>query len=258
MPRKSTKSASASGTRSSSKRPAQDTPTRQSKRARATARKSYAEPASDGDDDEATKKPPLPSDDESAHEASDFEEQGDGDLSSESGHEEAPTSDEDVKPKKASSRVQAAKKSIPLHSKHGDEKELWKPGTKLAPGTQLIIKKPKARGTTPTYGLPIEHALNSYLQSAEAGDTPYTDETIHPNTMLFLKDLAANNDRQWLKCTSTALIMLPGEGVTIKVSANTSTHITSSQRSEDLAIESYFKKSDAITLSHLRRVFGNG
>jgi hypothetical protein len=26
--------------------------------------------------------------------------------------------------------------------------------------------------------------------------------------MLFLKDLAANNDRQWLKCTSTALVMI--------------------------------------------------
>lgn len=59
-------------------------------------------------------------------------------------------------------------------------KDLSKPGVKtgLGPGTQVIIKKPKARA---------------------AGDTPYSDETIHPNTMLFLKDLAANNSRQWLK-----------------------------------------------------------
>jgi len=59
-------------------------------------------------------------------------------------------------------------------------KDLSKPGVKtgLGPGTQVIIKKPKAR---------------------DAGDTPYSDETIHPNTMLFLKDLAANNNRQWLK-----------------------------------------------------------
>jgi hypothetical protein len=58
--------------------------------------------------------------------------------------------------------------------------ELWRPGVKtgLGPGTQVVIKKPKAR---------------------DAGSTPYTDNTIHPNTMLFLKDLAANNDRQWLK-----------------------------------------------------------
>lgn len=59
-------------------------------------------------------------------------------------------------------------------------KDLSKPGVKtgLGPGTQVVIKKPKAR---------------------DPGDTPYSDETIHPNTMLFLEDLAANNNRQWLK-----------------------------------------------------------
>jgi hypothetical protein len=145
MPRKLTKSASASASRSSSKRPVQDTPTRQSKRARVTARKSYAEADSD-DDEEAIKNASVPSDDESVAEASDFEEPGDGDQSSESEQDEAPTSDEDAKPKKGASRVQSAKKSIALHSKHGDEKDLWKAGAKLEPGTQLIIKKPKARG----------------------------------------------------------------------------------------------------------------
>jgi hypothetical protein len=59
-------------------------------------------------------------------------------------------------------------------------KELWRQGvsTGLAPGTQVIIKRPKPR--TP-------------------GKVPYSDITIHPNTMLFLKDLKANNDREWLK-----------------------------------------------------------
>ncbi|KAK1058123.1 hypothetical protein LTR74_013652 [Friedmanniomyces endolithicus] len=47
--------------------------------------------------------------------------------------------------------------------------------TSLEPGTQLIIRKPKAR---------------------PAGKTPYSDSTIHPNTLLFLKDLAANNNRE--------------------------------------------------------------
>jgi hypothetical protein len=145
MPRKSTKSASASASRSSSKRPAQDTPTRQSKRAKAAARKSYAEPDSD-DDEEATKRASVAPDDESVAEASDFEETGDGDQSSESEQEETATSDEDVKPKKGVSRIQSAKRSLPLHSKHGDERDLWKAGAKLEPGTQLIIKKPKARG----------------------------------------------------------------------------------------------------------------
>jgi hypothetical protein len=164
MPRKFTKDASASASRSSSKRPAQDTPSRQSKRAKATARKSYAEPDTD-DDDEATKKAPGTTDEDDVSEASGLEDPSDADPSSESEHEEA-TSDEDAKPNRSTTRGKA-------------EKELWKSGAKLVPGTQLIIKKPKAR---------------------DAGDTPYTDETIHPNTMLFLKDLAANNDRQWLKC----------------------------------------------------------
>lgn len=59
-------------------------------------------------------------------------------------------------------------------------KDLSKPGVKtgLGPGTQVVIKRPKAR---------------------DPGDTPYSDEIIHPNTMLFLEDLAANNNRQWLK-----------------------------------------------------------
>ena len=58
--------------------------------------------------------------------------------------------------------------------------ELWRPGVKAsaAPGEAVFIKLPKAR---------------------EAGKTPYTDSKIHPNTFLFLKDLRANNDREWLK-----------------------------------------------------------
>ncbi|KAL5341484.1 hypothetical protein BJX70DRAFT_386755 [Aspergillus crustosus] len=61
-----------------------------------------------------------------------------------------------------------------------EKDELWREGVKtgLGPGKEVFIKKPKAR---------------------DPGDVPYTDETLHPNTMLFLKDLAKNNDRQWLK-----------------------------------------------------------
>jgi len=33
----------------------------------------------------------------------------------------------------------------------------------------------------------------------DAGDTPYEDERIHPNTMEFLRDLKKNNRREWLK-----------------------------------------------------------
>ncbi|PGH13205.1 hypothetical protein AJ79_03762 [Helicocarpus griseus UAMH5409] len=59
-------------------------------------------------------------------------------------------------------------------------KELWREGVKagLGPGKEVFIKLPKAR---------------------DAGDTPYEDGTIHPNTMLFLKDLKKNNQREWFK-----------------------------------------------------------
>jgi hypothetical protein len=82
-----------------------------------------------------------------------------------------------VKARSNSSRGQTAQST---------KSELWRPGvpTGSEPGTQVIIKKPKAR---------------------DAGKTPYTDSTIHPNTMLFLKDLAANNDRGWLKSEFSSL-----------------------------------------------------
>ncbi|KAJ5889408.1 hypothetical protein N7504_010218 [Penicillium tannophilum] len=59
-------------------------------------------------------------------------------------------------------------------------KELWREGvrTGLGPGKEVFIAKPQAR---------------------DAGDVPYEDETLHPNTKLFLQDIAENNDRQWLK-----------------------------------------------------------
>jgi hypothetical protein len=133
MPRKSTKSEPATASRSSSKRPAHGTPTRQSKRARATARQSYAEPGSD-DDDETAAKSSQDSDGEDVSAASDFEETAD--PTSESDQEEAVSSDEEDEPKKSAK----GKKSLPLHRKQGEEKELWKQGAKLAPGTQLIIK----------------------------------------------------------------------------------------------------------------------
>lgn len=34
----------------------------------------------------------------------------------------------------------------------------------------------------------------------DTGGIPYEDSRLHKNTMLFLKDLKANNQRSWLKC----------------------------------------------------------
>lgn len=37
----------------------------------------------------------------------------------------------------------------------------------------------------------------------DTGGVPYEDHNVHKNTMLFLKDLKANNKRPWLKCEQT-------------------------------------------------------
>lgn len=174
MPRKAAQSLSERAGRAISKRPATDTPTRASKRARATSRKSYAEPETDSDADSNAKDP---QEDSGSVDASDFEAQSAKEASSEP-ESEADASDEEPISKKATPRGRPQKKDA-------NEKELWKHGAKLEPGTQLIIKKPKAR---------------------QAGDTPYTESTIHPNTMLFLEEIKENNDRQWLKCTSSRSI----------------------------------------------------
>ena len=72
-------------------------------------------------------------------------------------------------------RANGAKSSNPVKGQ-----ELWRPGVKtgLAPGEALFIKLPKAR---------------------ETGKTPYKDDTVHPNTLLFLEELKENNDREWLR-----------------------------------------------------------
>ncbi|OJJ55994.1 hypothetical protein ASPSYDRAFT_92193 [Aspergillus sydowii CBS 593.65] len=70
-----------------------------------------------------------------------------------------------------------AKSDAPGSSK---KRDLWREGVKvgLGPGKEVFIEKPKAR---------------------DPGDVPYKDNTLHPNTILFLKDLTKNNERQWLK-----------------------------------------------------------
>ncbi|KAJ8105936.1 hypothetical protein OPT61_g9873 [Boeremia exigua] len=173
MPRRSAQSPAVKAERGVPKRPAADTPARTSKRARATARKSYIEP--DTDSDAASGSEEVPNDEDSG-DGSDFEAKSDKEVTSES-EPDVDASDEEPA-SKATPRGQSEKKRPSIQKKHANEKDLWKPGSKLEPGTQVIIKKPKAR---------------------EAGDTPYTESTIHPNTMLFLKEIKENNDRQWLK-----------------------------------------------------------
>ena len=85
---------------------------------------------------------------------------------------------------KGSSRPKT--ESPPAGRDKGDE--LWRQGVKagLGPGTEMVIQRPKPR---------------------DAGKVPYTDATIHPNTMLFLGDLKANNDREWLKSMLSCFLL---------------------------------------------------
>ena len=183
MTRRNNKSAAGASSRSSSKRAAPETPGRQSKRAKG-AKKSYVEPASDEDVEDAGS-PSSAKQSDSKESEYDAESGNEVESEPESGHEEA-SSEDDSKPKKRTARGRpAARTVLPLHKKQHNEDELWKTGAKLTPGTQVIIKRPKAR---------------------EAGNVPYADNTIHPNTMLFLKDLAAHNDRQWLKGSTSPCI----------------------------------------------------
>ncbi|KAJ5367965.1 uncharacterized protein N7496_007725 [Penicillium cataractarum] len=112
---------------------------------------------------------------------------------SDSAYEEDKASDalseDDSVPEEASDSEEDSKKSHPkgkrARSTATDEdllkgKELWREGvrTGLGPGKEVFIPKPKAR---------------------DPGNVPYQDEVLHPNTKLFLQDLAKNNDREWLK-----------------------------------------------------------
>lgn len=110
-------------------------------------------------------------------EVSDFEHESEKATTSDSGGDVSSDSDEAPKSGKSAKHKKGAAISQTVNAKAS---ELWRPGVKtgLGPGNQVVIKKPQAR---------------------PAGKIPYQDNTIHPNTLLFLKELKANNERQWLK-----------------------------------------------------------
>lgn len=47
---------------------------------------------------------------------------------------------------------------------------------------------------------PMKVTILPLEQMRGTGGVDYEDERVHKNTMLFLKDLKANNKRSWLKC----------------------------------------------------------
>ena len=135
------------------------------------------------DDDDEDELASAPEDDlsefGSAHDSDDAEDDDDDNEDEYESEVEEPKSR-----RKSSSNKAAAGKSKTVSGG-----ELWREGVKtgLGPGTQVVIKKPKAR---------------------PAGKVSYSDANIHPNTLLFLKDLKANNNREWLKSEFHSLDLL--------------------------------------------------
>lgn len=54
---------------------------------------------------------------------------------------------------------------------------------------------------------PMKKTIIPLEKMRDTGGVEYEDERIHNNTVLFLKDLKANNKRSWLKCKPPALYM---------------------------------------------------
>lgn len=157
--------------------------TRQSQRPKVTPQKSqYFDHDSAEESDSSLSAP-----DAAAAEASGYEDE-DASLSepSSAGEEEEPddyASEESPPPRKKQRRGTKDSGQNKLNvasAKPVKGQELWREGIKtgLGPGNEVVITLPKAR---------------------LAGKVQYTDDTVHPNTMLFLGDLKENNDREWLK-----------------------------------------------------------
>ncbi|KAK7549280.1 hypothetical protein IWX49DRAFT_567507 [Phyllosticta citricarpa] len=191
MPRRSARQAAApSASSRATKRAAspKQTPARQSKRSRVqgsskvTPKESkYFERASQSAQEEEQSREPSDAEASAGNEDSGYEQKSEAeDETSPESEGDAISSEEEVKPKTKGQTFKAAAVAVAAKATSKKGNELWRSGvaTGLSPDKQLIIKKPKAR---------------------EAGNTPYRDDTIHPNTLLFLRDLANNNDREWMK-----------------------------------------------------------
>ncbi|KAF4119444.1 Conserved hypothetical protein (DUF2461) [Geosmithia morbida] len=56
---------------------------------------------------------------------------------------------------------------------------------------------------------PMKTIIIPLVKLRDTGGVEYTDDRIHDNTLLFLRDLKANNDREWLKCIIFPLSLSP-------------------------------------------------
>lgn len=134
-----------------------------------------------------------PNDEQDSNESSDGEQESVyGDKSGHENESDSPdgSASEDEQPTRKR-KVPSSSAATRQQGEVGRPKsELWRigVGARLPPGTQVVIKKPKPRA---------------------AGKTPYTPHTIHPNTLLFLGDLKANNDREWFKSKRYPFCVIP-------------------------------------------------
>ena len=196
MARKSQRVAASSATNARHKRAASNsTPLsgepKSSKKQKATPTKSQYFKRS-GKDVKTGEDENLDSDESSEPEGEVSAFESEGENVSSDGDDDEYDSEAEEKPR-SGKKVKAAstpKTSAAIRTK---ENELLRPGVKagLGPGTEVVIKKPKARS---------------------AGKIPYRDEAIHPNTLLFLEDLKANNDRLWLKSKCDLSFLTPWAG----------------------------------------------
>jgi hypothetical protein len=76
-------------------------------------------------------------------------------------------------------KVESSVSEAEVDEEEEDDDDEEKSNPESRPPKVTIIPLPKAR---------------------EAGGVPYEDGRIHENTMLFLKDLKANNNREWMRC----------------------------------------------------------
>ena len=156
--------------------------TKRSKSTKATPTKSQyfqksAKPEPEDDDNDDANQD-IDESSENNEDASEFDDEDDEASSSAAEDDDYGNESDEARKGRKGTKLKMTGTSSPANRTKGSE--LWRPGVKagLGPGTQVVIKKPQAR---------------------PAGKTPYEDKTIHPNTLLFLKDLKANNERQWLK-----------------------------------------------------------
>jgi hypothetical protein len=130
---------------------------------------------------------------EKESEDSDFEGNENVEESEDDQEVEEPTSDEDDYAGIARRRSKGGSGQQRARTSTGSAK-----GKSVALPTRAAENGAESKTASTGYGPGVE-VITKKVKARPAGNVRYTNDTIHPNTMLFLGDLAANNRRDWLK-----------------------------------------------------------